>query len=63
MTEGSDQSESASNSEARLAFLLRLSDALRTVDDPERIQEIASRILGEELGADRVGFGLSLIHI
>ncbi len=60
MTEKADQTKSASNSEARLAFLLRLSDALRAVDDPERIQEIASRILGEELGADRVGFGQEL---
>jgi PAS domain S-box-containing protein len=57
MTDGPARSTPASDSEVRLAFLLRLSDALRTLDDADRIEEVASRILGEELGADRVGFG------
>lgn len=41
-------------SEARHAFLLRLSDALRPLGDPDAIVEEACRLLGEELGADRV---------
>lgn len=57
MTDPSLRNIPGSDSEAKLTFLLRLSDALRTLDDPERIQAVASRILAEELGADRVGFG------
>lgn len=38
--------------EERQAFLLKLSDALRPLADPTRIQETASRILGEHLGCD-----------
>lgn len=41
-------------SEARHAFLLMLSDALRSVDDPIEVQGVASRILGEYLYASRV---------
>jgi len=41
-------------SEARQAFLLRLSDALRPLADPGEIQATASRLLGEHLGVDRV---------
>ena len=40
-------------SEARQAFLLRLSDALRPLGDPAATQEAAARILGKHLGADR----------
>ena len=41
-------------SEERQAFLLKLSDALRPVGDPIAIQEVATRVLGERLGAARV---------
>jgi PAS domain S-box-containing protein len=49
------------DSEARLQFLLRLSDTLRPLDDAADIQAAASRILGEELRADRVGYAAVLV--
>lgn len=42
--------------EERLAFLLRLNDALRPLSDPGEVQEIAARYLGEYLGANRVSY-------
>ncbi len=39
--------------EARQAFLLALSDALRPLSDPVAIQAAATRVLGEHLGASR----------
>jgi len=42
--------------EARLAFLVRLNDLLRALDEPPRIIAEASRLLGEFIGADRVGY-------
>ena len=42
--------------EARLAFLVRLSDALRHLDEAPAIAFEASRLLGEFVGADRVGY-------
>jgi len=42
--------------EERLAFLLRLNDALRPLDDPAAVQETAARLLGEHLGVGRVGY-------
>ena len=44
---------SASESESRHAFLLRLGDALRLLVDPTAMQEEASRLLGERLLTDR----------
>lgn len=41
-------------SEARQAFLVRLSDTLRPLSDPVAVQAEASRLLGEHLGANRV---------
>ncbi len=38
------------------AFLLALTDALRTVDDPTALQLTACRLLGEHLDADRVNY-------
>lgn len=38
------------------AFLVRLGDALRSLRDPVEMQQVASRLLGEELDADRVGY-------
>src|SRR3712207_506992 len=40
-------------SEARRAFLLKLSDALRPLSDPIAIQAEAARLLGEYLGSGR----------
>ncbi|RFM31431.1 ATP-binding protein [Chitinophaga silvisoli] len=38
-------------------YLLKLSDALRTIADPVTILETACRLLGEHTGADRVLYG------
>jgi PAS domain-containing protein len=43
-------------SEARQRFLLSLHDRLRSISDPETIQYEAARLLGEHLGASRVGY-------
>jgi PAS domain S-box-containing protein len=40
----------------RLAFLLRLNDALRQLSDPADVQETAARLLGEHLRVNRVGY-------
>jgi len=42
--------------EERLAFLLKLSDSLRPLRDPIAVQEVASRLLGEHLHVNRVGY-------
>lgn len=42
--------------EERQAFLLALSDALRSLDDAADIQEAACRLLGEHLGTDRTDY-------
>src|SRR6476661_3325967 len=42
--------------EERLAFLLKLSDSLRPLRDPIEVQEVASRLLGEHLHVNRVGY-------
>src|SRR5688572_3182762 len=42
--------------EERLAFLLRLNDAVRSLSDAAAIQETAARHLCEHLGAARVGY-------
>lgn len=42
------------DSEARGAFLLALSDALRPLGDPDAIQATACRLLAGQLGADRI---------
>lgn len=39
--------------EHRQAFLLKLSDAVRALRDPESIKSAASRVLGEQLGVNR----------
>jgi PAS domain S-box-containing protein len=53
--------------EERLEFLLRLNDALRPLGDSGDVQETAARLLGQHLGANRVGYAEysdsgSLIH-
>ena len=42
--------------EERLAFLLRLNDAIRPLQDSGAVQETAARLLAEHLGAGRVGY-------
>ena len=42
--------------EERLAFLLRLNDALRPLSDASAIQQTAARLLCEHLGVARVGY-------
>jgi len=54
ITERIKTEEILSKSEQRHAFMLNLSDILRPLADPNLIQEAATRILGEYLGADRV---------
>jgi PAS domain S-box-containing protein len=39
--------------EERMAFLLRLNDALRPLSDPLDVQEVAARLLGEHLRVNR----------
>lgn len=43
--------------EERQALLLKLSDALREVDDAVEIQRVAASTLGQHLGTDRVFYG------
>ena len=43
-------------SESRHAFLLRLGDAVRLLDDPWAIRDEASRLLGERLLTDRASY-------
>jgi len=49
-------SERLLRNEERQAFLLRLSDALRPLSNPLDVQEISSKLLGEHLGVNRVGY-------
>jgi PAS domain S-box-containing protein len=43
-------------SRGREAFLLRFSDTMRALDDPEEIQRLACRLLARHLRADRVHY-------
>ena len=49
------QTELRANEE-RLAFLLRLNDALRPLSDPTGVLEAAARLLAEHLAVTRVGY-------
>ena len=49
-------SERLLRNEERQAFLLRLSDALRPLSNPLDVQEVSSKLLGEHLGVNRVGY-------
>lgn len=44
--------------EERLAFLLRLNDALRPLSDPVEVQTVTVRLLGEHLGVNRVAYSV-----
>ncbi len=46
-------------SEERQAFLLKLSDAVRSLDDRIEIQQVAMRLLGEQLKASRAFYFLT----
>lgn len=52
VTESLAAAEALRQSEARQAFLLTLSDAMRPLTDPVAIQEAACRVLGEHLKVD-----------
>ncbi len=54
--EGAQAKQALRQSEAQQVFLLQLNDHLRFLVDPEAIQFEAARLLGERLGADRVGY-------
>ncbi|MBC7561440.1 MAG: PAS domain S-box protein, partial [Gemmatimonadaceae bacterium] len=56
ITDRQHAQESLRASDARNAFLVTLSDALRPLSDPVQIQVEASRVLGERLGANRVAY-------
>jgi len=51
-----DEVTRAVQAERRLSFQVRLADALRGETDPHRVKETATRLLGEFLGASRVGY-------
>jgi PAS domain S-box-containing protein len=44
--------------EERLAFLLRLNDALRPLSDPMEMQDVTLRLLGEHLHVNRVSYSV-----
>src|SRR5262245_55607562 len=54
-TDHKAESELRANRE-RLAFLLRLTDAVRPLSDPAAVLESAARLLAEHLGVTRVGY-------
>jgi PAS domain S-box-containing protein len=47
---------SAVVNERRLAFQVKLADALRAISDPVEVKTVAAALLGQYLGAARVGF-------
>jgi len=57
ITERKRAEEALRSSKDRQAFLLGLSDALRTTADPVEIQSVAARLLGEHLGVNQVHYG------
>src|SRR6516225_5276699 len=56
ITERERLEEALRQREERLAFLLRLNDALRPLSDPVEIQEVTVRLLGEYLRVNRVSY-------
>jgi PAS domain S-box-containing protein len=57
ITERKEIEDKLRKSEARQAFLLKLSDTLRPIHNPSELQRTACTLLGEHLGADRVFYG------
>jgi PAS domain S-box-containing protein len=58
ITEREGLAEALHQREERLAFLLRLNDALRPLSDPVEVQEVTVRLLGEHLGVNRVAYSV-----
>jgi PAS domain S-box-containing protein len=56
ITERKRAEEALRKGEKRQTFLLKLSDALRPLSDPIEIQAVATRVLGEHLGASRAAY-------
>ncbi len=56
ITERKKAMEALRTSEERQSYLLKLSDALRSLSDPRDIISTASRVMGEHLHADRVPY-------
>lgn len=57
ITDRKRSEEAVLKSEKRKTFLLKLSDTIRTIQDPTKLQLTASTLLGEFLQADRVHYG------
>jgi PAS domain S-box-containing protein len=53
--QGADVTQPVLN-EQRLAFQIKVADAMRGIDDPVQAKHNAAKLLGEYLGAARVGF-------
>ena len=58
ITERERLEEALRRREERLAFLVRLNDALRPLSDPVEMQEVTARLLGEHLGVNRVAYSV-----
>ena len=56
ITERERLEEALHQREERLAFLLRLNDALRPLIDPVEMQDVTARLLGEHLRVNRVSY-------
>ena len=56
ITERKKAEEELRVSEERQSFLLRLGDVLGNLKDPDEIAAVASRMLGEEIHADRIPY-------
>ena len=57
LTERKGAEKALLESEARQAFLLKLSDALRPMSDPDDVMAAASEALGQHLEVGRAGYG------
>ncbi len=53
--------EALKDNEEKQTFLLKLADALRSLDDPVEIQGTASRLIGGYFRADRVGYAETFV--
>jgi PAS domain S-box-containing protein len=58
ITEREHLEEALHQREERMAFLLRLNDALRPLSNPVEIQEVTVRLLGEHLRVNRVAYSV-----
>lgn len=56
ITERTELSRAVAESQDRQSFLLSLSDAIRPLNDPIEIQEVATRLVGQRLKASRAHF-------